>query len=76
VWALISPHQSSDQTSLCIAVVHDARRVNDDEVRVWAFDRVAHSVRHVLALDELNHINLEFVSFGRGSIPVDRLAAP
>ena len=31
---------------------------------VWAFDRIARSVRHFLeVLDELNHLNIEFVSF-------------
>ena len=31
---------------------------------VWAFDRLARSVRHFLeVLDELNHLNIEFVSF-------------
>ena len=31
---------------------------------VWAFDRLARSVRHFLeVLDELNHIKVEFVSF-------------
>ena len=33
-------------------------------VMVWAFDRLARSVRHFLeVLDELNHIKVEFVSF-------------
>ena len=31
---------------------------------VWAFDRMARSVRHFLeVLDELNHLGIEFVSF-------------
>ena len=31
---------------------------------VWAFDRMARSVRHFLEiLDELNHLDIEFVSF-------------
>jgi DNA invertase Pin-like site-specific DNA recombinase len=35
-----------------------------DVVMVWAFDRLARSVRHFLeVLDELNHRNIEFVSF-------------
>ena len=35
-----------------------------DVVVVWAFDRLARSVRHFLeVLDELNHLNIEFVSF-------------
>jgi len=35
-----------------------------DIVMVWAFDRMARSVRHFLeVLDELNHLQIEFVSF-------------
>ena len=42
----------------------DARRGQFDVVLVWAFDRIARSVRHFLeVLDELNHLGLEFVSF-------------
>jgi DNA invertase Pin-like site-specific DNA recombinase len=42
----------------------DARRGKFDVVMVWAFDRIARSVRHFLeVLDELTHLNLEFVSF-------------
>jgi len=42
----------------------DARRNRFDTVLVWAFDRMARSVRHFLEiLDELNHLNIEFVSF-------------
>ena len=42
----------------------DARRGKFDVVLVWAFDRVARSVRHFLeVLDELNHLEIEFVSF-------------
>jgi DNA invertase Pin-like site-specific DNA recombinase len=42
----------------------DARRGKFDIVLVWAFDRIARSVRHFLeVLDELNHLNVEFVSF-------------
>src|SRR6202051_4284246 len=42
----------------------DARRHKFDLVLVWAFDRMARSVRHFLEiLDELNHLNVEFVSF-------------
>jgi hypothetical protein len=34
-----------------------------DVVAVWACDRLARSTRHFLeVLDELNHLNLEFVS--------------
>ena len=42
----------------------DARRGQFDVVVVWASDRMARSVRHFLeVLDELNHLNIEFVSF-------------
>ena len=42
----------------------DARRGKFDVVMVWAFDRLARSVRHLLeVLDELNHLGIEFVSF-------------
>ena len=40
-----------------------ARRGRFDVVLVWACDRIARSVRHFLeVLDELNHLNVEFVS--------------
>jgi DNA invertase Pin-like site-specific DNA recombinase len=42
----------------------DASRHKFDVVLVWAFDRMARSVRHFLEiLDELNHLGVEFVSF-------------
>ncbi len=42
----------------------DARRGKFDVVLVWAFDRIARSVKHFLeVLDELNHLNIEFISF-------------
>src|SRR5450631_3983161 len=42
----------------------DARRHKFDVVLVWAFDRMARSVRHFLEiLDELNYLGVEFVSF-------------
>ena len=42
----------------------DARRGKFDVVLVWAFDRIARSVRHFLEiLDELTHLQIEFVSF-------------
>ena len=42
----------------------DARRRRFDVVVVWAFDRMARSVRHLLeTLDDLNHQNIEFISF-------------
>lgn len=45
-------------------LMSDARRGKFDVVMVWAFDRMARSVRHFLEiLDELNHLNIEFVSF-------------
>jgi DNA invertase Pin-like site-specific DNA recombinase len=41
----------------------DARRHRFDIVLVAAFDRIARNVRHFLdALDELNHLGIEFVS--------------
>ncbi len=45
-------------------LLKDARHGCFDVVVVWAFDRLARSVRHFLeVLDELNHLNIEFVSF-------------
>lgn len=42
----------------------EARRGRFDVVVVWASDRLARSVRHFLeVLDELNRLNIEFVSF-------------
>jgi len=42
----------------------DARRGKFDVVMTWASDRIARSVRHFLeVLDELNRLNVEFVSF-------------
>jgi DNA invertase Pin-like site-specific DNA recombinase len=42
----------------------DARRGCFDVVLVWASDRIARSVKHFLeVLDELNRINIEFISF-------------
>jgi DNA invertase Pin-like site-specific DNA recombinase len=42
----------------------DARRGKFDVVVVWAFDRMARSVRHLLeVLDELNRLQIEFISF-------------
>ena len=42
----------------------DARRGKFDVVMVWAFDRMARSVKHLLeVLDELSHLSIEFVSF-------------
>ncbi len=42
----------------------DIRRGKFDVVMVWAFDRLARSIRHFLeVLDELNHLNMEFISF-------------
>jgi DNA invertase Pin-like site-specific DNA recombinase len=44
-------------------LLSDARRGNIDIVLVVAFDRLARSVRHFLeALDELNHLGVEFLS--------------
>jgi DNA invertase Pin-like site-specific DNA recombinase len=45
-------------------LLHDARKHRFDVVLVWAFDRIARSTRHFLEiLDELNHLNVEFISF-------------
>ena len=45
-------------------LMHDARRGKFDVVVVWAFDRMARSVKHFLeVLDELNQLNVEFISF-------------
>src|SRR5512142_174737 len=45
-------------------LLHDARRGRFDVVVVWACDRIARSTRHFLeVIDELNHANVEFVSF-------------
>jgi DNA invertase Pin-like site-specific DNA recombinase len=45
-------------------LMRDARRGRFDEVLVWASDRIARSVKHFLeGLDELNRLNIEFVSF-------------
>ena len=42
----------------------DARRGRFDVVMLWAFDRMARSVRHLLeVLDELNRLQIEFISF-------------
>ena len=42
----------------------DARHGRFQVVIVWAFDRLARSVRHFLeVLDELNHLQIEFISF-------------
>jgi DNA invertase Pin-like site-specific DNA recombinase len=44
--------------------MRDARRGKFDVVLVWASDRIARSVKHFLeVLDELNRLNIEFVSF-------------
>ena len=46
------------------AMMRDARRGRFDVVMVWAFDRLARSVRHFLeTVDELNRLNIEFISF-------------
>ena len=45
-------------------MMRDARRSRFDVVLVWASDRIARSVKHFLeVLDELNRLNIEFVSF-------------
>jgi DNA invertase Pin-like site-specific DNA recombinase len=45
-------------------MMHAARRGRFDVVLVWASDRIARSTKHFLeVLDELNRLNIEFVSF-------------
>jgi DNA invertase Pin-like site-specific DNA recombinase len=45
-------------------MMRDARRGHFDVVLVWACDRIARSTRHFLeVLDELNRLNIEFISF-------------
>ena len=45
-------------------LLRDARRGRFDVVVCWAFDRIARSVTHFLqVLDELNHLEIEFISF-------------
>jgi DNA invertase Pin-like site-specific DNA recombinase len=64
-------HQYTDRISGAKArrpgldeLMHDARRGRFDVVLVWASDRIARSVKHFLeVLDELQRINIEFVSF-------------
>ena len=46
------------------AMMADARHGRFDVVLVWASDRIARSVEHFLdVLDELNRLNIEYVSF-------------
>jgi DNA invertase Pin-like site-specific DNA recombinase len=46
------------------SMMRDGRRGRFDVVLVWASDRIARSVKHFLdVLDELNRLNIEFVSF-------------
>jgi DNA invertase Pin-like site-specific DNA recombinase len=45
-------------------MMRDARRGRFDVVLVWASDQIARSVKHFLdVLDELNRLNIEFISF-------------
>jgi DNA invertase Pin-like site-specific DNA recombinase len=45
-------------------MLRQARRGRFDVVLVWASDRIARSVKHFLeVLDELNRLNIEFISF-------------
>ena len=45
-------------------LLRDARRGRFDVVLVWASDRIARSVKHFLeVLDELNRLEIEFLSF-------------
>ena len=44
-------------------LMSDARRHRFDVLLVAAFDRIARNVRHFLeVLDELNHLNIQFIS--------------
>ena len=44
-------------------LMRDAKRGRFDVVLVWACDRIARSTRHFLeVLDDLNRLNIEFVS--------------
>jgi DNA invertase Pin-like site-specific DNA recombinase len=46
------------------AMMRDARRGRFNVLLIWAFDRLARSVRHFLqTVDELSRLNIEFVSF-------------
>src|SRR5277367_4194810 len=46
------------------AMMRDARRGSFEAVLVWASDRIARSVKHFLdVLDDLNRLNIEFISF-------------
>jgi DNA invertase Pin-like site-specific DNA recombinase len=46
------------------ALMKDARRGRFEAVLVWACDRIARSTRHFLeVLDDLNRLNIEFISF-------------
>jgi DNA invertase Pin-like site-specific DNA recombinase len=46
------------------AMMSDARHGKFDVVLVWASDRIARSVKHFLdVLDELNRLQIEYVSF-------------
>ena len=57
-------------------LICDARRGRFDVLLVWAFDRLARSVRHFLeVLDELQHLNVEFISF-RENVDTGAWAAP
>ena len=45
-------------------MMREGRRGRFDVVLVWACDRIARSTRHFLeVLDELNRLNIEFISF-------------
>lgn len=45
-------------------LLRDARRGKFDLLLIWRFDRIARSTRHFLeVLDELQHLNIGFVSF-------------
>jgi DNA invertase Pin-like site-specific DNA recombinase len=55
----------------------DGRRGRFDVVLVWASDRIARSVKHFLdVLDELNRLNIEYVSYRKIPRPPVRWAGP
>jgi hypothetical protein len=62
---LVSGRTETPGLFLCFTLfMADARRGRFDVVLVWASDRIARSVKHYLeVLDELNRLNIEFISF-------------
>ena len=55
---------SKDRRPALNALLADARKRLFDGILVWRFDRFARSTKHLLeALDEFNHLGLEFISY-------------